>query len=158
MGLSLLLAACNDFERAAYQTLAVTKAEYQTIQRHVAEATVQGLITTEQWNRFQAAGHRFINAHNAAADAFALWSRTKSDGGADRLEAMLEILPRLILEINSLVESLEEKPKPETGSPKGNSFGMDADFPLPPLLRSAGWLLAPADKTGTRKLGEQRWL
>ena len=158
MGLSLLLAACNDFERAAYQTLAVTKAEYQTIQRHVAEATVQGLITTEQWNRFQAAGHRFINAHNAAADAFALWSRTKSDGDADRLEAMLEILPRLIREINSLVESLEEKPKPEIGSTKGNSFGMDADVRLPPLLKPAGWLLAPADKTGTRKLGEQRWL
>ena len=141
MGLSLLLASCNDLERAAYQTLAVTKAEYQTIQRHVAEATVHGLITEQQWNRFQAAGHRFIDAHNTAADAFALWSRTKSDGDAARLEAMLEILPRLILEINSLVESLEEKPgtgirdrNPEAGTPQGKPFGAYAGFRFPWLL------------------------
>ena len=83
LSLLLLLAACTDLERTAYQTMAVTKAEYETLQRHVAEAAVHGLITTEQWNRFQAEGHRFIDAHNSAADAFALWSTTKADPDAD---------------------------------------------------------------------------
>ena len=108
----LLLAACNDFERAAYRTLAVTQAEYETIQRHVAEAAVHGLITEEQWDRFRIEGHRFMDAHNAAVDAFALWSRAKSQANAARLEAMLEILPRLVRELNDLVRSLEGKPNP----------------------------------------------
>ena len=109
----LLLAGCNEFERTAYRTLAVTKAEYETMQSHVAEAAAHGLITEAEWNRFSVQGHRFIAAHNAAVDAFELWSRAKSQENEVRLVALLEILPRLIRELNSLAESLEEKPNSE---------------------------------------------
>ena len=109
VSLCLLLTACSDLERAAYRTLAVTQAEYETIQRHVAEAAVHGLITEEQWNRFQVEGHRFIEAHNAAVDAFQLWSRAKSQANTARLQAMLEILPRLVRDLNSLVQSFEKE-------------------------------------------------
>jgi methionyl-tRNA synthetase len=109
----LLLAGCSEFERTAYRTLAVTKAEYETIQSRVAEAAAHGLISEEQWNRFSAEGHRFIAAHNAAVDAFELWSRVKSQPNEARVAALLEILPRLVRELNSLAESLAEKPESE---------------------------------------------
>ncbi|MCZ6490047.1 MAG: cell wall hydrolase [Acidobacteria bacterium] len=134
MSLTLLLAACADLERTAYQTMAVTKAEYETLQRHVAEAAVHGLITTQQWNRFQAEGHRFIDAHNSAADAFALWRTTKADGDAARLEAMLQILPRLILEIRRLVGSFQEQPEPEVN---GQESASESAPVLPPAKTPA---------------------
>ena len=109
--LSLPLTACNDLERTAYRTLATTQAEYETLQQHMVEAALQGLLTEEQWDRFVVAGHHFIQAHNAAVDAFAFWSQTKNKNNAARLEAMLEMLPRLIREINSLVESFEKEPE-----------------------------------------------
>ncbi len=143
MSLTLLLAACADLERTAYQTMAVTKAEYETIQRHVAEAAVHGLITTEQWNRFQAEGHRFIDAHNSAADAFALWSTTKADPDAARLEAMLQILSRLILEINRLVGSFQEQPEPEGRSLESETGSQKSAFrmkPGPETVRSSDCL------------------
>ena len=109
--LCLLLSGCNEFESAAYRTLAVTQAEYETVQRHVAEAAAHGLITEEQWNQFAVQGHRFIAAHNAAVDAFELWSRAKNEANEARVEALLEILPRLIRELNRLVESFESEPQ-----------------------------------------------
>ena len=109
IALMLLLTGCSEFERAAYRTLAVTQAEYETVQRHVAEAAAHGLITEEQWNRFAVAGHRFIDAHNSAVDAFELWSRARNQANEARVLALLEILPRLVRELNSLAESFEEK-------------------------------------------------
>ena len=111
VALSLALTACNDLERTAYRTLATTQAEYETLQQHMVEAALQGLLTEEQWDRFVVAGHHFIQAHNAAVDAFAFWSQTKNKNNVARLEAMLEMLPRLIREINSLVESFEKEPE-----------------------------------------------
>ena len=161
MSLTLLLAACADLERTAYQTMAVTKAEYETIQRHVAEAAVHGLITTQQWNRFQAEGHRFIDAHNAAADAFALWSATKSDGDAARLEAVLQILPRLIREINSLVESFEEKParpgsfaEPNAARPDGRERAGESEVSSQESAAGSAPVLPPA-RTPARSLVKQ---
>jgi hypothetical protein len=107
--LLLLLTGCSEFERTAYRTLAVTRAEYETVQSHMAEAAVHGLISEDQWNRFAVQGHRFIEAHNAAVDAFELWSRVKTPANEARVEALLEILPRLVGELNRLAESLEEK-------------------------------------------------
>ena len=120
----LLLAGCNEFERAAYRTLAVTQAEYETVQRQVAEAAAHGLITERQWNRFAVQGHRFIDAHNSAVDAFELWSRAKNPANEARLQALLEILPRLIRELNNFVESFEsqpERPDSEIGTPDSGS-------------------------------------
>jgi hypothetical protein len=108
----LALAGCSDLERTAYRVLAVTGAEFEAEQQRVAEAAAHGFLTEEQWNRFQVEAHRFIDAHNAAVDAFQLWSRTKRAGDVARLEAMLEILPRLIREIESLVSGFLEKPQP----------------------------------------------
>ena len=113
LALSLVLTACSDLERTAYQTLAVTQAEYATVERHAVEATLHGLMTDEQWDQFRAAAHRFIDAHNAAVDAFQLWSRTKSKSDTARLEALLEILPRLVREINHMVESFGPGKEPE---------------------------------------------
>ncbi|MBI4463394.1 MAG: cell wall hydrolase [Acidobacteria bacterium] len=107
--LGVVMSGCSDFERTAYRTLAVTQVEYETVQQYAAEAYLHGLITEEQWERFRVAGHRFIEAHNAAVDALQLWSQTKSKSDTARLEAMLEVLPRLVREINSLLESFEEK-------------------------------------------------
>ena len=112
LSLFLLLAGCSDFERAAYRTLAVTQAEYETLQRHVAEAAAHGLITEQQWNRFAAEGHRFIDAHNSAVDAFELWSRAKNPASEARVQAFLEILPRLVRELNTLAETFESEPRP----------------------------------------------
>ncbi|MBI4442600.1 MAG: cell wall hydrolase [Acidobacteria bacterium] len=107
--LGAVLSGCSDFERAAYRTLAVTQAEYETVQQRAVEAFLHGLMTEDQWNRFEVEAHRFIEAHNAAVDAFDLWSRTKNKSNEARLQAMLEILPRLVREINTLVESFEWK-------------------------------------------------
>ncbi len=158
LSLTLLLAACTDLERAAYQTLAVTRAEYETVQRHVAEAAVHGLITTQQWNRFQAEGHRFIDAHNTAADAFALWSTMKTDGDAARLEAMLQILPRLIREINRLVESFQEKPGSGVNSQEpmaGSALVLPpAKTPVPSLVKQS----FVKQRLIKQRLVKQRWL
>ncbi|MBI1955699.1 MAG: hypothetical protein HYS38_04840 [Acidobacteria bacterium] len=140
MALSLSLTACNDLERTAYRTLATTQAEYETLQQHMVEAALQGLLTEEQWDRFAVAGHRFIHAHNSAVDAFALWSQTKSKNDAARLAAMLEMLPRLIREINELVQNFEQpsptpsspQPEKENPSPTSASFGK---------LRTSSWRL-----------------
>jgi len=132
LSLLFLLTGCSDFERAAYRTLAVSQAEYETVQRHVAEAAAHGLITEEQWNRFAAEGHRFIDAHNAAVDAFELWSRAKNPANEARVAALLEILPRLVRELNSLAESFASQPRPEGsgGSPPSNN--------QPPLATARG--------------------
>ena len=132
----VLLTGCSELERTAYRTLAVTQAEYETIQRHVAEAAVHGLITEEHWNRFQVEGHRFIEAHNAAVDAFQLWSRTKSQANAARLQAVLEILPRLVRDLNSLVESFE----------KESGVRSQESEEKPPASDSSSWPLAQARK------------
>ena len=136
LSLCLLLTACSDLERTAYRTLAVTQAEYETIQRHVAEAAVHGLITEEQWNRFQVEGHRFIEAHNTAVDAFQLWSRTKSQSNTARLQAVLEILPRLVRDLNGLVESFE----------KESGVRSQESEEKPPASDSSSWPLAQARK------------
>ena len=107
--LGAVLSGCSDFERTAYRTLAVTKAEYETVEQQAVEAAIHGLITEDQWRRFEVEAHRFIEAHNAAVDAFQLWSQAKNKNNAARLEAMLVILPRLVREINSLVESFEKE-------------------------------------------------
>ncbi len=120
--LCLLLSGCNEFETAAYRTLAVTQAEYETVQRHVAEATAHGLITEEQWNQFAVQGHRFIAAHNAAVDAFELWSHAKNESNEARVQALLEILPRLIRELNRLVESFESKPQDRDAASRGSGL------------------------------------
>jgi hypothetical protein len=113
LSLLFLLAGCSDFERTAYQALAVSQAEYETVQRRVAEAAAHGLITEQQWNRFAVQGHRFIDAHNAAVDAFELWSRAKNPANEARVHALLEILPRLVRELNALAESFESGPRPQ---------------------------------------------
>ena len=108
----LLLAGCEDLGKYAYQVLAISKAEYETTQKFIAEARVYNLITAEQWSQFSVRGHQFIDAHNAAADAFALWSAGKSDSTEAQLQAALEILPRLIREINSLADSFKKPAQP----------------------------------------------
>ena len=118
-----MLAGCSEFERTAYRTLAVTKAEYETLQSSVAEAAAHGLISEEQWNRFSAGGHRFIAAHNAAVDAFELWSRVQSPPNQARVAALLEILPRLVRELNGLAESFESEPRP-SGSGQARDAGL----------------------------------
>ena len=50
--LCLLLSGCNELETTSYRKLAVTQAEHETVQRHVAEAIAHELITEEQWNQF----------------------------------------------------------------------------------------------------------
>lgn len=116
LSLLLLLFGCSDFERAAYRTLAVTQVEYETVQQRMAEAAVHGLITEEQWNRFAVEGHRFIDAHNSAVDAFELWSRAKNPANQARVQAFLELLPRLVRELNDLAASFDHKQEPEAGS------------------------------------------
>jgi len=111
LSLLFLLSGCNEFERAAYRTLAVTQAEYETVQARVAEAAAHGLLTEQQWNRFAVQGHRFIDAHNATVDAFELWSRVQDPSSEARLRALLDILPRLIQELNRLAESFDEEPR-----------------------------------------------
>ena len=124
--LGAVLSGCSDFERAAYRTLAVTKAEYETVQQHAVEAFLHGLMTEEQWDRFEVEAHRFIEAHNAAVDAFDLWSRAKNKSNEARLQAMLEILPRLVREINTLVESFEKKER-EVRSQKSEESHRDTE-------------------------------
>jgi spore germination cell wall hydrolase CwlJ-like protein len=131
----LLLAACSEFERTAYRTLAVTKAEYETIQSRVAEAAAHGLITEEQWNRFSAEGHRFIASHNAAVDAFELWSRLKSSPNQARVAALLEILPRLVRELNGLADSFQSEPSRPAGSRSGQA--RDSEFGIRVFSRVA---------------------
>ena len=126
------MAGCSDFERAAYRTLAVTQAEYETVQRRVAEAAAHGLITEDQWNRFAAEGHRFIDAHNSAVDAFELWSRAKNPASEARVQALLEILPRLVRELNTLVETFESAPRPP-----GSGGSLQSNY-QPPLAYARG--------------------
>ena len=124
--LGAVLSGCSDFERTAYRTLAVTKAEYETVEQQAVEAAIHGLITEDQWRRFEVEAHRFIEAHNAAVDAFQLWSQAKNKNNAARLEAMLEILPRLVREINTLVESFEKKER-EVRSQKSEESHRDTE-------------------------------
>ena len=107
---AFLATACSDLEKAAYRTLAVTQAEYETVQDKVAESAARSLITEAQWERFQVLGHRFIAAHNAAVDAFSIWSQSKQPADTARLQAMLDLLPGLIVDINTLVDSFIAPP------------------------------------------------
>ena len=124
--LGAVLSGCSDFERAAYRTLAVSQAEYETVQQRAVEAFLHGLMSEEQWNRFEVEAHRFIEAHNAAVDAFDLWSQAKNKNNEARLQAMLEILPRLVREINTLVESFEKKER-EVRSQKSEESHRDTE-------------------------------
>ena len=122
--LTLVMAACSDFERTTYQVLALTKAEFETTQDHIADAAAHGLITESQWAQFATQGNRFIAAHNAAVDAFQLWSQTKSASDSARVQALLQVLPQLIQEINTLVQSFQQPP------PAPTSFSTDDPAPL----------------------------
>src|ERR1019366_5500223 len=120
LGFALLASACSDLETSAYRVLAVTEAEYETIQDKVAESASRNLITEQQWERFQVLGHRFIAAHNSAVDAFTLWSKTKQPADTARLQAMLDLLPSLVVDINALVNSFSTPPDTSPGqSPNG---------------------------------------
>lgn len=145
----LLLAGCNEFERAAYRTLAMTKAEYETIQTRVAEAAAHGLLSEEQWNRFSAEGHRFLAAHNAAVDAFELWSRVKTPPNEARAEALLELLPRLVRELNSLAESFDSEPRPGGSGQQGVRSQSDSEETLNPKLQIPNKFQMPNSKFQT---------
>ncbi len=121
LALTFALAGCSDFEHAAYTTLAVTQAEYEVTQDQMADAAARGLIDGDQWNQFAAAAHHFIDAHNAAVDAFQLWSHSKSPNDQARLQAMLNTLPQLIREINDLVASFTVQQPKATGQSSGSA-------------------------------------
>ena len=112
---SLLLPACDDFERNAYRTLKVAKVEYELLQDHAARAYVAGRLTDEQWNRFAVAGHRFIAAHALAADLMKTYQQARRAGAAaeetQRLQAQINAalaqLPALLADLRDLLISFD---------------------------------------------------
>ncbi|MFQ5695066.1 MAG: hypothetical protein ACE5HB_03675 [Terriglobia bacterium] len=117
---SLLLAACDDFERNAYRTLKVAKVEYELLQEHAAQGFVEGDLSEEQWDRFAAAGRRFIASHTLAADLMKTYQRARrARGEAASLErqaieqqvaAVLSELPVLLADLRSLIASFDASP------------------------------------------------
>ena len=160
LGFLLATVACTDAEQAAYRTLAVTQAEYELTQQKVAEAAVHGLITEDQWNRFQAEGHRFIAVHNSTVDAFQLWSQSKSKQDTARIQALLEILPRLIRDLNTLVATFqfegtanrEQEPENPPGDPLP-SRDLNPSRALRPIVR--GYALRSKARTFGRRAGRR---
>jgi hypothetical protein len=135
LAFALLASACSDLETSAYRILAVTQAEYETVQDKVAESAARNLITEQQWERFQVLGHRFIAAHNSAVDAFTLWSKTKQPADTARLQAMLDLLPSLVVDINALVDSFSTPPNTSPGhSPNGATVPPPAGPSVQPQL------------------------
>ena len=130
----LFAAACSDMEKNAYRVLAVTQAEYETLQDKAAESAARNLISEQQWERFQVLGHRFIAAHNSAVDAFALWSKSKQPADTARLQAMLDLLPGLIADINALVQSFSAPNLVPQLSPNGTTIPVPADPAIQPQL------------------------
>jgi len=128
--LSLLLPACDSFEKNTYRTLKVAKVEYELLQEHAARAFLDGRLTDEQWNRFAIAGNRFIAAHTFAADLMKTYQQTRRarlpqpaggqagqlapDEKSDRLQqiqrqvsAALAQLPLLLDDLRALLASFE---------------------------------------------------
>jgi len=128
--LSLLLPACDSFEKNTYRTLKVAKVEYELLQEHAARAFLDGRLTDEQWNRFAIAGNRFIAAHTLAADLMKTYQQTRRarlpqptggqagqlapDEKSDRLQqiqrqvsAALAQLPLLLDDLRALLASFE---------------------------------------------------
>jgi hypothetical protein len=120
---TLLLPACNDFERHAYRTLKVAKVEYELLQDHAARAYVAGRLTDDQWNRFALAGHRFIAAHTLAADLMKTYQQSRKAGATadetQRLQAQINAalaqLPPLLADLRALLVSFDT-PAPVSGS------------------------------------------
>ncbi len=119
------LLGCTDFEHAAYKTLAVSQAEYELLQQRMAEAAVHELITEDQWNRFAAAGHTFIAAHNAAVEAFNVYGLGKTKQQLAQAQAAIEELPKLIREINDMVKTFQREPaQPSLENPTAEQIGI----------------------------------
>lgn len=116
--LPLLLIACDGFEQDAYRALKLAKVEYELVQDHAARAFVRDEITAGQWDRFAAAGQRFIAAHTLAADLLEAYSRAKNADGGDnnaerarlrrQVQAALGRLPVLLGDLHQLLAAFDD--------------------------------------------------
>lgn len=126
---SLVLAACDSFEKNTYRTLKLAKVEYELVQEHAARAFLAGRLTQEQWDRFAVAGHRFIAAHTLAADLMKTYQEVRRARNLSAEEvaarrtalehqvaAALARLPVLLADLRALLESFE-RPAPSAESP-----------------------------------------
>ena len=117
---SFLLPACSDFERNAYRTLKVAKVEYELLQENAARAFLDGRLSQEQWDRFAAAGNRFIAAHTLAADLMKTYQQTRrGSASADeqqrleaRINAALAQFPALLADLRALLVSFDQTSPP----------------------------------------------
>jgi hypothetical protein len=112
---SLLLPACDAFERNAYRTLKVAQVEYELLQDHAARAYVAGRLSDDQWNRFAVAGHRFIAAHTLAADLMKTYQQSRQAGASAeesrrlqvQINAALQQLPSLLADLRALLVAFD---------------------------------------------------
>ena len=116
VGLALLAAGCDDFERTTYRTLKVAKVEYELLQEQAARAYLDARLTQEQWDRFAVAGNRFIAAHTLAADLMKAYQearRAPGDAASSRenirrqVGAVLAQLPPLLGDLETLLASFD---------------------------------------------------
>lgn len=77
--LALVAAGC-DQDDAAMNTgkaLATSKATWETTQRQVAQAYLDGKITDAQWSKFCEIDGRYRATHNAAVEAYRIYLQAK---------------------------------------------------------------------------------
>lgn len=104
---TLLLAGCDDFERATYRTLKVTQVEYALLQEYAARAFLDGRLTQAEWDRFAVAGNRFIAAHTMAADLMETWQAARQAGESrDRITALQQQVTAAVTQLPALLADL----------------------------------------------------
>lgn len=117
VGLALLAAGCDDFERTTYRALKVAKVEYELLQEHAARAYLDARLTQEQWDRFAVSGNRFIAAHTLTADLMKAYQQARRAGDAAapsrenirrQVGAVLAQLPPLLGDLEALLASFEQ--------------------------------------------------
>ncbi|MBI4479423.1 MAG: cell wall hydrolase [Acidobacteria bacterium] len=110
--LSVSLTSCTELEQKAYQSLVRSEVEYEAVRGRVVEAVVHGLLDDQQMDRYIAASHSFLAAHDAAVEALAAFTDTGSDNDRARLRAALDLLPGLIRELHDLMAEFDRHPAP----------------------------------------------
>ncbi len=118
------LSSCESFDRVAYRSLKVAKAEYEVLQAHAARSFVRGRLSEQQWERFALAGNRFIVAHTTAADLMQSYQRVKRAGEVEqqrrlerRIATLLGELPVLLVDLRRLLEIFEPSQTPPAPEP-----------------------------------------
>ena len=110
--LSVSLTSCSELEQKAYQGLVRSEVEYEAVRGRVVEAVVHGLLDDQQMDRYIAASHSFLAAHDAAVEALAAFTGTRSDNDRARLREALDLLPGLIRELHDLMAEFDRHPAP----------------------------------------------